>query len=512
MKINRITILGGGTAGWMAAASLAERYKALQPKIQLIESDSIPSVGVGEATVPGILQLHQHLGINERDFIQATGATFKLGIEFKNWYKNGHRFFHPFAAFGDTIAGQDFYQCWLKLNKEGFDYELEDFCLAIAMAKQEKFAQPHDEASTALALYSYAYHFDASRYARFLREYAEQRGVERIEGKVTEVKQDDNGYIQSLYLENGRKVSGDLFIDCSGFRARLINGAMKVNYESWKHWLPCNRAVTVQTRALTAPTPYTRSTALDAGWQWRIPLQHRVGNGYVYCDQYCDDEKAKNTLMENTEGEALSEIRVIPFEAGIRPAFWHKNCVALGLASGFIEPLESTSISLIQTGIEKLMQFLPELELEPSAIAEANRLNRLEYERIRDFIILHYKSTRRNDSAFWRKVQDMEIPYSLEEKMRTFSENGSVLLREQESFSKQSWIAMYNGFKCIPKKCKSSTQQLDSIKLRMVMEKMRSAIARGAEYAPSHSEFLCDVYQNEQASVYPEKQSSGVNI
>lgn len=490
MNIQKIVILGGGTAGWMAAATLSERYKNLPLQIELVESDQIASVGVGEATVPGIIRLHQHLGISEREFIEATGATFKLGIEFKDWHRRGDTFFHPFAAFGVPLAGQEFYQCWLKLQKAGETLSLEDYCLAIALARQEKFAQPDDDASTPLALYSYAYHFDASRYAKFLRQYAEARSVVRTEGKVEQVLQHDDGRIRALKLENGTELEGDLFVDCSGFRALLIEQTLNTGYDNWQHWLPCDRAVTVQTEIAGSPPPYTRSTALEAGWQWRIPLMHRCGNGYVYCSDYLDEDTAIANMLEQAEGKPINLPRVIKFKAGMRKQFWNKNVVALGLASGFIEPLESTSISLIQTGVEKLMQFLPDLNMTDERVAEANRLNRLEYERIRDFIILHYKASRRDDSEFWRQVSSMPIPDSLAEKIARFEEDGSILLGEQESFQEQSWIAMYNGFQVLPKRCKPEVDKLDSQGLKATFDKIKRAIQAGATHAPSHSDFL----------------------
>lgn len=493
--VKSIVIVGGGTAGWMAAAALSERYKQQPLAISLVESDQIGTVGVGEATVPGIIRLHQHLGISEREFIHATGATFKLGIEFQDWYQKDHRFFHPFAAFGVSIAGQDFYQCWLKLFKEGLRYNLEDFCLAAGLAKRNRFALPDNEATTPLAFYSYAYHFDASRYALFLRDYACQRGVRRIEGKVNEVKLAEDGSIRNISLENGVDVAGDLFVDCTGFRALLIEQTMKTDFEDWSHWLPCDSAIAVQSQSDLAPTPYTRSTALDAGWQWRIPLSHRIGNGYVYCSKFINDDSARHALMANIEGEATTEPRLIKFTTGMRRRFWNRNCVALGLASGFLEPLESTSISLIQTGVEKLMQFMPDLVIKQQNIEEANRLNRLEYERIRDFIILHYKASQRRDSEFWQSVGDMQIPLSLREKIDAFEKDGSVLLGEQESFAEQSWIAMYNGFNRIPQMCKANARLLDSEKLKKSLEKMREVIAKGIEYAPKHEEFLKSVYE-----------------
>ena len=491
--VNKVVILGGGTAGWMAAAALSEKYKEQNISIQLVESSDIGSVGVGEATVPGILKFHRHLKIPEREFIRATNATFKLGIEFRNWYKRGQTFFHPFAAFGTNIAEQDFYQCWLKLYKEGTIYSLEDFCLSIALARAGRFAQPDENATNRLAFYSYAYHFDASLYAKYLREYAEKRGVVRIDNKMVRAQQDKNdGCISALVLEDGSILSGDFFIDCSGFRSELIGKYLKTDFEDWSHWLPCDRAAVVQSENHGPPRPYTWSTALAAGWQWNIPLQHRTGNGYVYCSHYLDDHAAVQTLLNNLEGKHVNEPRIIQFRAGIRKQFWYKNCVCVGLASGFIEPLESTSISLIQTGIEKVMQFMPNLKLEQKNIDEANRLNRLEYERIRDFIILHYFLSERNDSDFWQYVRSMDIPSTLMNKVSAFKENGTVLLYEQESFLDQSWIAIFNGFTRIPESFKDSVKGLNSTQLKIVFEKMRHAVKKGIEYAPMHSDFVDD--------------------
>ncbi len=493
--VRKIVIAGGGTAGWMAAAAISEKYKteinAGRLEIVLIESSSIGTVGVGEATVPGILSLHQHLGISEREFIKQTGATFKLGIEFRDWYKAGHHFFHPFAAFGTQIENQDFYQCWLKLFKAGQQFNLEDFCLAISMARQGRFAQPDDDAKSVLALYSYAYHFDASRYARFLKQYAQARKVRHIDALIEHVELHENsGEIKALVLNEGRREAGDLFIDCSGFSALLIEKALNTDYIDWQKYLPCDRAVAVQCELREEPLPYTRSIAMSAGWRWQIPLQNRMGNGYVYSSKHCADQEAIAVLLSNLEGTALNDARVIQFAAGMREKFWVKNCVALGLASGFIEPLESTSISLIQTGIEKLLQFMPDLHMDEKNQAEANRLNKLEYERIRDFIILHYKASMRDDSSFWNEVRQADIPDSLQSKIEAFERDGSILLMEQESFREQSWIAMYNGFKRIPKACQSGVDVLDTVRLGTTFEKMRNVIRQGAMHAPTHREFL----------------------
>jgi len=492
-QIHKITIVGGGTAGWMAAAALSKYFKDKQ--IRLIESSEIGTVGVGEATVPGIRRFNHFLGIKEIDFIKATQATFKLGIEFKDWYKKGESFFHPFADYGMTISGNSFYQCWLAMHKNGYDAALAEFCLSTQMAMQNRFAQPDNESETQLAFYNYAYHFDASLYATFLRVLAESYGVERIEGKIVGVKLDSvTGYIESVELEDGISVEGELFIDCSGFRGLLIEDTLKTGYENWSHWLPCDSAVAMQTSNKNEdPVPYTRSTALSAGWQWKIPLQHRAGNGYVYCNRYVSDEEAIATLKQGVTGQALTEPKIIKFVTGVRKKFWNKNCVALGLASGFLEPLESTSISLIQTGIEKLIQFFPGRDFKDSLRDEANRLNLLEYERVRDFIILHYKANQRDDSPFWCDVRDMDIPTTLAQKMDVFLRDGTLLSYEQESFHDASWISMYNGFNMIPLRHQSLSGDLNLPAFTKLLDSMRNAISLGVTYAPLHSVFLADM-------------------
>jgi len=492
--IQKIVIVGGGTAGWMTAASLAKRYAGKQLTIELIESDAIGTVGVGEATVPGMRMYIRDLEIKELDFIKATNATFKLGIEFKDWYNIGHSFFHPFAGYGAPINDLDFYQCWLQLYKNGYQHKLEDFCLSLQLAKQNRFAQPDLDADTLLARYNYAYHFDASLFAKFLRNYAEQRGVKRTEGKITAVNlKDDDGSIKSVVVDTQGEIPADLFIDCSGFRGLLIEETMKTGYEDWSEWLQCDRAVALQSTNVGEPIPYTRSTALGAGWQWNIPLQHRTGNGYVYCSRHISDDEAIAALRNNVRGEHLTEPRVIKFVAGIRKKFWNKNCVALGLASGFIEPLESTSISLVQTGIDKLIVFLGNLLIDPAQVAEANRLNEAEYSRIRDFIILHYKANQRSDTQFWRDMRNMKIPDSLQEKINSFKSNGTFVEYERESFLESSWLSLYNGFNIIPDKSKNIIPLTDLPKVDHLFKKMSHAIQLGVGYAPSHQAFLRDM-------------------
>ena len=441
--IQKIVIVGGGTAGWMAAAALSQYLSGQQVRIQLIESDAIGTIGVGEATVPGIKYFNRQLGVSEYDFIRATQATFKLGIEFKGWYTEGSSFFHPFADYGVPINGQSFYQHWLQLHKNGYASTLESFCLSTQLALNSKFSMPDIESKSPLTQYNYAYHFDASLYAKFLRNYAEAKNVERIEGMISSVILDkDTGFVKSVHLVDGTVIDGELFIDCSGFKGLLIKEALQTGYEDWSHWLPCNSAVAMQTENVEQPVPYTISTARDAGWQWKIPLQHRAGNGYVYCDHYITDQQAIDTLEKQAAGRALTDPRVIKFTTGVRKQFWNKNCVALGLASGFLEPLESTSISLIQTGIEKLLNHFPDTDFRPELRDEANRLNLLEYARLRDFLILHYKANKRSSSQFWLDVQAMSIPDALVEKIKQFSADGNLVSYEQETFRDSSWISM----------------------------------------------------------------------
>lgn len=489
--IQKIVIVGGGTAGWMAAAALSKFLEGRPTKIHLIESDAIGTVGVGEATVPGIKYFNRQLGIAEHDFMRATQATFKLGIEFKDWYTEGSSFFHPFADYGMPINGQSFYQHWLASHKAGYSGALESFCLSTQLALKGRFAMPDPEPVTPLTQYNYAYHFDASLYAKFLRNYAEARGVVRVEGTISEVVLDkDSGFIKAVRLADGLSLDGELFIDCSGFKGLLIEESLHTGYDDWSHWLLCNSAIAMQTENAEETVPFTRSTAHKAGWLWRIPLQHRAGNGYVYCSHYISDQTAIETLEQQVRGRFLTTPKVIKFTTGVRKQFWNKNCVALGLASGFLEPLESTSISLIQTGIDKLLNHFPDSDFRPELRDESNRLNALEYARLRDFLILHYKSSRRQDSQFWRDVQAMDVPEMLAHKIECFKKDGSLVSYEQETFQDASWISMYNGFNIIPDKSMLSLVPQEREALVHMLDKMKSAIAAGVTHAPSHLEFL----------------------
>jgi len=484
--INRIVILGGGSAGWMAAAALANAFGATQ-KITLVESEAIGTVGVGEATVPAIKSFNKLLGINEREFMRATQGTFKLGIQFENWGAQGERYMHPFGLVGKESWMANFMHFWLRAQRQGMAREFGDYSLNIRAASANKFAL---DAEGDL---DYAYHFDAGRYAEFLRHYSERLGVVRIEGAVAQVQtRSDDGYIEALLLQSGERIEGDFFIDCSGFRALLLEQTLHTGFEDWSHWLPCDRALAVQTEAVGEAVPYTRSIAHAAGWQWRIPLQHRVGNGLVYCSRYLRDDAAHELLLANVEGELRSEPRLIQFRTGRARQQWHKNCVALGLASGFLEPLESTSLLLIQTGITRLIRLFPGAQIQPAAVAEYNRRAQFEFERIRDFIILHYHLTRRDDSPFWRYCQQMEVPQTLQQKMELYRQSASVMRDQDEFFIETSWQYVMHGQGLTPQAYHPVADKLSDAELQHLLRSIETSHDRRLAAYPSHWHFISD--------------------
>ncbi|WP_232305608.1 tryptophan halogenase family protein [Gilvimarinus polysaccharolyticus] len=497
--IERIVIAGGGTAGWMAAAALSHHFEVLTqqgslplaPQITLVESEAIGTVGVGEATIPSIRAFNHSLGIDELEFIKKTHATFKLGIEFRDWRQPNSTLFHPFADYGMPLKGVDFYHYLNRLKLEGEAIDPSDYSFSAQLAKQGRFAQPHPNPPTPLADYGYAYHFDAGRYALFLREYAEQRGVIRLEGKIEHVQLDQsNGHIESIRLDNGKKIQGDLFLDCSGFRGLLIEQSLKTGYDDWRQWLPCDRAIAIQTEKNGDPTPYTLTIARDSGWQWRIPLQHRTGNGYVYSSAFCNTDTARETLLQGLDGAPIKEPRSFEFVTGTRKKVWHKNCYALGLASGFLEPLESTSISLIQTGISRLLTFFPHHGYCQSNIDEVNRQHRHEFERIRDFIILHYKITRRSDTEFWRHCQNMAVPDTLRHKMELYKSRGYIMAQSPEAFEPDSWAAIYMGFHYDANDYDRRADAIELGDLKQQLKKIRDTIHNAASQPTSHAEFI----------------------
>lgn len=488
-NIRSIVIVGGGTSGWMTAAALANTLQGTCT-ITLIESEEIGTVGVGEATIPPIRLFNQTLGIDENDFIQATKGSFKLGIQFVDWAKLGHRYFHPFGSYGRNFDIVPVHQHWLQARAQGDAGSLDDLCMAWAAAGKGRFAPPSQDPRNVRSTYEYAYHFDAGLYAAYLRAYSEKRGVVRLEGKVADVRLNGStGHVDAVVMSDGRTAAADLFVDCSGFRGLLIEGALQTGYETWTHWLPCDRAVAMPCASTPDFTPYTRSTARAAGWQWRIPLQHRTGNGYVYCSAYISDDAAAATLSSNLDGQALGDPRPLRFTTGRRKLFWNKNVIAIGLSSGFMEPLESTSIHLIQAGISKLLALFPERDFDPLLVDEYNRIAINEYERIRDFLILHYKLTTRDDSELWRYCAAMDIPDTLQWKIDHFRSYGRLLARDMDLFGAPSWLAVHIGQLNWPARIDPllGLRQTDGAAW---LGKLRQAMAAEASQMPTHQAYI----------------------
>jgi tryptophan halogenase len=489
-RIQTIVIVGGGTAGWMAAAALSRFLRNGYTRIRVIESDDIGTVGVGEATIPPIRNFLDMLRIDENDFVRATQATFKIGIEFVDWTRLGHRYMHPFGLFGADIEGVPFHQFFLKAFALGQVSDIERFSLTAVAARQGRFA-PAQASTFPLNHWAYAYHFDASLVAVYLREHAERLGVQRTEGKVTGVAlRGVDGHIEALTLESGERIAGDFYIDCSGFRALLIGEALGVAYEDWSHWLPCNRAVAIASENAGQPDPYTRSTAHAAGWQWRIPLQHRTGNGYVYASNAISDDEAAATLLDKLDGAAIGSTRLIPFTTGRRKAFWSKNCVSIGLAAGFLEPLESTAIHLVQTGIAKLLALFPDKQFNRIEIDEYNRLMGSTYDQVRDFLVLHYKATERDDSELWNYCRNMTIPASLQHKLDLFGGRGRIFRYEDELFSVTSWVAVLLGQGVWPLAYDEIVNSMSDAELNEVVHKMQAQIAATASKIPLQRDYI----------------------
>ena len=487
-----IVIIGGGTAGWMAGAALA---KVLGPgtSIRLVESEEIGIVGVGEATVPHLKLFNQVLEIDEIEFVKQTQGTFKLGIEFVDWGRLGDRYVHGFGSIGHDYGLLPFYQYWLKLSGAGKAADIGAYSLNTAAAPRGKFMTSATDvpANSPLANIAYAYHFDAGLYARYLRRYAEARGVKRIEGRVVDVVlRAEDGFIAGVTLQDGQKLLGELFIDCSGFRGLLIEAALHTGYEDWTHWLPCDRALAVPCEKVGPPTPFTRSTARGAGWQWRIPLQHRTGNGYVYSSAYISDDEAAATLMANLDGRALAEPRKLQFTTGMRRKFWNKNCVALGLASGFMEPLESTSIYLIQSGIARLINLLPDRDFSPVLRDRYNAQAAFEFERIRDFLILHYWATERRDTSFWRYCSGMSIPEPLADTIRLFKDSGRFFRNAEEMFAITSWVQVMLGQHIVPQHYHPAVDLIPDQEIAGLADSVKTVIAACVDAMPMHAQFI----------------------
>jgi tryptophan 7-halogenase len=490
-RIRSIAIIGGGTAGWMTAAALAKVLGRDYASITLVESDAIGTVGVGEATIPQINIFNRMLDIDEDEFVRRTKGSFKLGIQFVDWGKKGNTYFHPFGAYGVNMEGISFHAYWLRLFQQNKAPWIDDYSIQAKAAEAGKFMRPIDAGNSPLSKITYAFHFDAGLYALFLREHAEARGVVRKEGKVVNVVQrSDDGFIEAVMLEDGTRIEADLFIDCSGFHGLLIEGTMKAGFTDWSKWLPCNSAVAVPCEGSDEMTPYTRSTARDAGWQWRIPLQHRIGNGYVYCSDYISDDEAAGTLLANLDGKPLADPRFIKFTTGHRNSYWVKNCVAIGLSSGFMEPLESTSIWMIQTGIAKLLTMFPDKSFAPIDIERFNRVLKTETEEIRDFLVLHYKVTERDDTPFWNYVRNMDIPDRLAEKMRVYANTGRAFRENDELFNDTSWFAVMAGQGMMPRTYDPVANLLSEEETQIRLDQIRGAVLNSAEYMPKHRDFI----------------------
>jgi len=490
-SIKSIVIVGGGSAGWMTAAGLSSMLNPNAVEITLIESDAIGTIGVGEATIPDIINFNRILGIPEDEFMKATNATFKLGIEFNNWGQKGDQYFHPFGAHGADMQGIDFHQFWLHARSAGDPTAYEDYSMCSAAAKKNKFSFPKQDPRSALSKLGYAYHFDATLYAQFLRKYAEKRGVKRIEGKVETITQNpETGYIESLTLKSGAGITGQFFFDCTGFRSLLLSKTLDVDFVDWSHWLPCNSAQAVACESEGPLLPYTKATAKDAGWQWRIPTQHRTGNGHIYSNDFTSDQEAGDELLSGLDGATMGTPKQLRFKTGRYDKLWEKNCIAIGLSAGFLEPLESTSLYLIQMGISRFISLYPDASLSPIIRDEYNTQMKLLFDNVRDFLILHYSATEREDTPFWVYCKNMPVPDTLTHKMNLFKESGRIFRYEDELFTTPSWSAVFIGQNIYPRITDPIVGSLSHDQVRKSLHSMQRGIETAVDKMPTHSEFI----------------------
>jgi tryptophan 7-halogenase len=488
--ISKIVIVGGGTSGWLAASMLCHHFKRELCRIQLIESEEIGTIAVGESTVPPFVALIRRLGINEQEFIRATEATYKLGIQFVGWHQRNEKYFHPFGVIGRSIGNHDFYQCWLKARAHGDTSSLLDFSPCNVMAENGRFFPPAEARNTPIGGANYALHVDALSVAHQLRSYAEARGLERVEGKVTRVTQRDDGFIRSVALADGREIQGDFFIDCTGFKGLLIGQTLGVGSVDWSNYLPCDRAIVTKTASQRPLLPFTRATAQPAGWSWQIPLQHRVGQGYVYSSRFCSDAAAKSTLMRSLGGAAIDDPRIIPFTTGHRREFWKYNCLSIGLASGFVEPLEATSIHMIARGMDFFLRYFPDRDCDSALIREYNRRMVADYEEIRDFIVLHYSATARDDSPFWQWCKNIKPPDSLQERIELFKGHGALREGVDELFRGSSWQSVFEGMGISPSVYCRRVENMDYAEIEATLSTAKAAIAGMVAHLPTHEDYL----------------------
>jgi tryptophan 7-halogenase len=488
-RIRTVLIIGGGTAGWMAAAALSKSLAGMGVQLRLVESPQIDPIGVGEATIPPIMDFIRQLGVEEGDLVGEIKATYKLGIGYRDWTRAGHFYFHSFGPAGPGMGNIPFQAYWLKMLLEGKAGRLEEYSIQAMAALRGRFTRPVHAPNTPLNKITYALHFDAGRFAQYLRGYAEARGVLRTAGHVRQVSRGPDGFVASVTLESGESVGADLFIDCSGFRGLLIEGALQTGYEDWSRWLPCDRAMIVHSERSAPPNPYTLVTAREAGWQWRIPLQHRDGNGYIYSGEFTGDDAARERLLGSLAGRALSEATALRFRPGRRKAAWNRNVVALGLAAGFLEPLEATSIHLIQRGIAMLLKFFPDRDFAAADVERYNRALESEFSRVRDFLLMHYSQTER-PGAFWRHCRDIPLTENLREKIELFRSHGRILREETELFPVLSWLSVMVGQNIMPRRYDPLVDGLDSHKIQCRLEEVRSSVRDCVDAMPSHWDFI----------------------
>ncbi|PZQ59702.1 MAG: tryptophan halogenase [Sphingomonas taxi] len=493
--IRSIVIVGGGTAGWMAATYLARRLAHLRLSITVVESSAIGTIGVGEATVPAIRDFFAAIELGEADVLRETEATIKYGIRFASWKAPGHDFFHPFGLYGVAARGVAFHHYWLKRRAAGDATPLGAYCLATQLAERGLFLPPVERPANDLGVFNFAVHFDASKFAALLRRLALANAVAHIDARITTVARDEaDGRITAVTLNNGQQVTGDLWIDCSGFRSLLLGEALDVPFLDWRQWLPCDRAIAIPCRAARVHPPFTAATATGAGWRWHIPLRHRVGNGHVYCSDFMTDAVAEETLIAALEGEPLHEPNRIRFTPGHRARFWERNVVGLGLSSGFLEPLESTSITLIQSGLERLIPLFPDRDFDPRLADTYNRQSVLEFERIRDFLMLHYSGNRRIGEPFWDHVRGIAPTDGLRGKLDAWRAAGEFVRREWDTFQDASWLSMYAGFDDLPARYAPLADQVADADLRDSLSRMRAAIDATLAHAEPHADFLARVH------------------
>ncbi|MDO3383601.1 tryptophan halogenase family protein [Gilvimarinus algae] len=489
-NVKQVVIVGGGTAGWMTAASLSRHFRNTGIQLTLVESSEIGTVGVGEATIPTLRRFYAELGMEDMEVMRATQATCKLGIQFRDWCAPGSSFIHPFGLYGQKANGIDFHHYWMRLRELGDAGELADYSLGVQLALHEKFVEPSPKPPSELSVFDWALHFDASAFARLMREYATNNGVKCVDAKIDSVNCHPGGGVSSLILDSGEALAGDVYIDCSGFRGLLIEQALQTGYEDWSQWLICDSAVAVQSDRKGSAAPYTVSQAHRAGWQWRIPLQHRQGNGHVYSSQHISDDEALETLAAHVDGELLHEPRQFRFTAGRRRKAWNHNVIAVGLASGFLEPLESTSIALVETAIEKIRRAFQRPWFTSKEVDQFNDLTAQEYERVRDFIILHYKLNQRDDSDFWRYCRDMPVPQTLADKLAAYQGRGELVRYPIEIFGPPSWMAIYSGFDCLPETYDHRVKQMDAAYLQQALQGMRESVAAVVDSVEAHEAFI----------------------